>query len=238
MTITDSDGPLPDPRAFVRATDWATLEHAYGPADESPGLLLGLLADETTTQATALRHLGDPLHHQDSVYSATVPAALFVAAALMDPSTAAVLPNPIGRHEQVRAVLLDWLESVASAVGNEAEATMARLGLHLERSPASMQVRALRPALFRAVSAFLHDPDTGVQEAAIAAAVSLLDDPELVQHRSVLTPLVRDVLSTSADRSYRFVAARGLHAWGQGVGPLPAQDAGPWADRCSTEPPF
>lgn len=128
----------------------------------------------------------------------------------MDPSTAAVLPNPIGRHKQVRAVLLDWLESVASAVGNEAEATMARLGLHLERSPVSVQVRALRPALFRAVSPFLHDPDTGVQEAAIAAAVSLLDDPELVQHRSVLTPLVRDVLATSADRSYRFVAARGF----------------------------
>lgn len=179
-------------------------------------------------QATALRHLEDPIHHQNSVYSATVPAALFVAAALMDPSTAAVLPNPVGRQKQVRAALLGWLESVANAVGNKAEATMAQLGLRLERSSVSVQVRALRPALFRVVSAFLHYPDTAVQEAAIAAAVSLLDDPKLVQHRSVLTPLVRDVLATSADRSYRFVAARGLNAWGQGVGPLPArQDVGP-----------
>ncbi|MFF3343608.1 hypothetical protein [Streptomyces flavidovirens] len=239
MTITDVDGALPDPRAFVRATDWQALEHAYGPADKSPALLIGLLSDDPSTQATALRHLEDPIHHQNSVYSATVPAALFVAAALMDPSTATVLTAPVGRQKQVRAALLDWVESVANAVGDEAEATMARLGLRLERSPVSVQVRALRPALFRAVSAFLHDPDTAVQEAAIAAAVSLLDDPELVQHRPVVTPLVRDVLVISARRSYRFVAARGLNAWGQGVGPSPArQEAGPRVDGCSTEPPF
>ncbi|MFE5947116.1 hypothetical protein [Streptomyces sp. NPDC056480] len=111
---------------------------------------------------------------------------------------------------------------MAEAVGNEAEATMARSGRRLEGSPVSVRVRVLRPALFRAVSAFLHDADLGVQEAPIAAAVPLLDDPELVRHRSVLTPLACDVPATSADRSYRFVAARGLHAWGQEVGPMPA----------------
>ncbi|MEU7603216.1 hypothetical protein AB0B44_19875, partial [Streptomyces sp. NPDC041003] len=103
-----------------------------------------------------------------------MPAARFVAAALIDPSTAARLPDPVRGQKQVRAALLDWLGSVANTVGNEAEATMARFGLRLE-SPAYLQVRALRPALFGAVSAFLHDPDTAVQEAAIAAAVSLLD---------------------------------------------------------------
>ncbi|KOG34994.1 hypothetical protein ADK34_06665 [Streptomyces viridochromogenes] len=237
--MTDAHGPLPDPRVLVRATDWATLEHAYGPAEESPALLVGLLADDLSTQARALRHLEDPIHHQNSVYSATVPAALFVAAALKDPSTATALPAPGGGQKQVRAALLDWLESVADAVGNAAEATMARLGLCLESNPVSVQVRALRPAIFRAVSAFLHDPDAAVQEAAIAAAISLLDAPELEHHRSVLTPLVRGVLATSADKSYRFVAARGLSAWGQEGGPSPAlQDAGPWARGWSTEPPF
>lgn len=127
----------------------------------------------------------------------------------------------------MRAALLDWLGSVANTVGNEAEATMARFGLRLE-SPAYLQVRALRPALFGAVSAFLHDPDTAVQEAAIAAAVSLLDDPELVRHRSALTPLVHNVLATSAETSYRAIAARGLNAWGRGAEPLPTRhESGP-----------
>jgi hypothetical protein len=221
VTIADAHGPLPDPRELVRATAWATLEHACGHAEESPALLIGLLADDSGAQSRALRHLSDPIHHQNSVYSATVPAALFVAAALRDPSTATALPSADGAQKQVRAALLDWLGSVANEVGNEAESTMARLGLCLESDPALVQIRALRPALFRAVSAFLHDPDAAVQEAAIAAAVSLLDAPELVEHRAVLTPLVRDVLANSTDRAYRLVAARVLSAWEQqGGGPL------------------
>jgi hypothetical protein len=240
VTIADARDPLPDPREVVKATAWATLEHARGQAEDSPALLVGLLAEDPGAQARALRHLSDPIHHQNSVYSATVPAALFVAAALNDPSTAMALPAPGRAQKQVRAALLDWLGSVANEVGNEAEATMARLGLCLESDPVSVQIRALRPALFRAVSAFLHDPDAAVQEAAIAAAVSLLDAPELVEQRDVLAPLVRDVLATSTDRAYRFVAGHGLSAWGRhgGVPSPELHDAGLWAGGCSTEPPF
>jgi hypothetical protein len=68
---------------------------------------------------------------------------------------------------------------------------------------------------------------------------ALLDAPELVPQRSVLTPLVRDVSVFSDNRSYRFIARRGLKSWGEGTGLLPdEQDAGLRAGGCSSEPPF
>ncbi|MFF8732226.1 hypothetical protein ACF073_38040 [Streptomyces sp. NPDC015171] len=79
MTITDVDGLLPDPRDLLAGTDWASLEHACGPAAVTPVLLTGLLADDAGTQARALRHLNDPVRHQNTIYSATVPAAAYVA---------------------------------------------------------------------------------------------------------------------------------------------------------------
>jgi hypothetical protein len=116
---------------------------------------------------------------------------------------------------------------------------MAHVGLCLEEHPESVQVRALRPGLFQAVSAFLQAPDVAVQEAAIAAAVPLLDAPELVEQRALLTPLVRDVLVSSDNRSYRFIAGRGLKSWGEETRLLPdGRDENRWAGGCSSEPPF
>jgi hypothetical protein len=129
--------------------------------------------------------------------------------------------------------------SVAIEVDSEAEAQRAGVGFCLEEYPESVQVRALRPGLFQAVSAFLHAPDLAVQEAAIAAAVALLDAPELVQQRVPLTSLVRDVLVSSDNRSYRFIARRGLKSWGEDTGLQPdEQDSDLWAGGCSSEPPF
>lgn len=239
MTITDVDDLLPDPWDLLAGTDWASLEHACGSAAGTSALLAGLLADDAGTQARALRHLNDPVHHQNTIYSATVPAAVYVAAILRDPRTGTVVVDRDSRALPLRAALLDWVESVATEVGSEAEAHMARVGLCLEEHPESVQVRALRPGLFRAVSAFLHAPDLAVQEAAVAAAVALLDAPELVQQRALLTPLVRDVLVSSNNRSYRFIAGRGLKSWREDTGLLPdEQDADLWAGGCSSEPPF
>ncbi|WP_125523696.1 hypothetical protein [Streptomyces sp. WAC 05379] len=239
MTITDADDLLPNPWDLLAGADWASLEHACGSAAGTPALLAGLLADDAGAQARALRHLNDPVHHQNTIYSATVPAALYVAAILSDPRTGTVVADHDGQALPLRAALLAWVTSVAIEVDSEAEAKMADVGLCLEEHPESVQVRALRPRLFQAVSAFLHAPDLAVQEAAIAAVVSLLDAPELVQQRALLTPLVRDVLVSSDNRSYRFIAGRGLKSWGEGTDVLPDdQDADLWAGGCSSEPPF
>ncbi|WP_299538800.1 hypothetical protein [uncultured Streptomyces sp.] len=219
MTVMDAEGPLPGPRELVEGTDWASLEHAYGPAEGAASVMGGLLAADLDTQARAMRYIEDPVHHQNTIYSATVPAALYVAAALGEPRTGTVLPCERGECP-LRATMLDWLQSVANAVGNDAEAIRERLGFSWD--PASVQLRALRPALFRAVSPFFNDLDPAVHEAAIAAAVSLLDAPELVQYRATLVPLVREVLAASARRSYRSLAVSGLRAWGEGAEPLPS----------------
>lgn len=199
----------------MQGTDWASLEHAYGSAEEASSVLGGLLAADPSSQARAMRYLEDPVHHQNSIYSATAPAALYVAAALRDPRTATMLPSREHGEYQLRAAMLDWLQSVANAVGDDAEAIRKRLGFPLERHPASVQVQTLRPALFRAVSPVLQDPEPAVREAAIATAVSLLDAPELVQHRAAPIPPAREVMTVSAKRSYRFIAVRGLRAWGE-----------------------
>ncbi|MYS22777.1 MULTISPECIES: hypothetical protein [unclassified Streptomyces] len=214
MKITDVDGLLPDPRSLLEGTDWASLEHACGSAAGTAALLAGLLADDIDTQASALRHLNDPVHHQNTIYSVTVPAAAFVAKIIKDPRTDTVVASRDAGRLPLRAALLDWVGSVATEVGTEAEAQMARVGLCLEKHPESVHVRALRPDLFHAVSAFLHAPDLAIQEAALAAAVPLLDAPELVGQRALLTPLIRGVLVSSDNRSYRFIAGRGLRSWG------------------------
>ncbi|MGW7824780.1 hypothetical protein ACWGLF_43645 [Streptomyces puniciscabiei] len=178
------------------------------------------------------------MHHQNTIYSATVPAAAYVAAILSDPRTGTVVVDRDGRARPLRAALLDWVTSVAIEVDSEAEAQMAGVGFCLEEYPESVQVRALRPGLFQAVSAFLHTPDRVVREAAIAAAVALLDAPELVQQRALLTPLTREVLVSSDNRAYRFIAGRGLTSWGEDTGLLPdEQDSDLWAGGCSSEPP-
>ncbi|MFB8177356.1 hypothetical protein ACFC8N_15055 [Streptomyces sp. NPDC055966] len=223
----------------MTGTDWASLEHARGSAAGTPALLAGLLADDAGTQASALRHLNDPVHHQNTICSATVPAAAYVAAILGDPRTGTVVVDRDGRALPLRAALLDWVTSVAIEVDSEAEAHIAGVGFCLEEYPESVQIRALRPGLFQAVSAFLHAPDLAVREAAIAAAVSLLDAPELVQQRALLTPLVRDVLVCSDNRSYGFIARRGLKSWGEDTVLLPdEQRSDRWAGGCSSEPPF
>ncbi|WP_333740763.1 hypothetical protein [Streptomyces sp. IBSBF 2806] len=239
MTITDVDGLLPNPRDLLAGTDWASLEHACGTAAGTPALLAGLLADDVGTQARALRHLDDPVHHQNTIYSATVHAAVYVAKILRDPRTGTLVADRDGRVLPLRAALLDWVKSVATEVDSEAETHMARVGLRLDEHPESVQIRALRPDLFQAVSAFLHAPDLAVQEAALAAAVPLLDAPELIGQRALLTPLVRDVLASSDNRSYRFSAGRGLKSWGQETRSLSdEQNEDLWAGDCSSEPPF
>jgi hypothetical protein len=94
VTTTDVDGLLPDPWDLLAGTDWASLEHACGSAAGTPALLAGLLADDAGTQAKALRHLNGPVHHQNTIYSTTVPAAVYV---VRDPRAAT--------EQSLRAVL-------------------------------------------------------------------------------------------------------------------------------------
>ena len=59
--------------------DWAALEHAYGPAEDVPGLLRALASGNAEAAKEALYELWGTVWHQGSVYPATVPAVPFLA---------------------------------------------------------------------------------------------------------------------------------------------------------------
>jgi hypothetical protein len=59
-------------------TDWASLRHAYGPADDIPALLAAAEADPINRQVWD--DLWGRLCHQGSIYSASYPALPALAA--------------------------------------------------------------------------------------------------------------------------------------------------------------
>ncbi|MEO0813449.1 MAG: hypothetical protein AAFY60_11340, partial [Myxococcota bacterium] len=86
--------------------DWSTLSHAYGPAEDVPELLRGLLSDSHATREAALDGLWGVLHHQGDVYDSTVAAVPYLIAVVQEPRT------------QDRAKILEVLESLARMPGD------------------------------------------------------------------------------------------------------------------------
>ncbi|MFF3889709.1 HEAT repeat domain-containing protein [Streptomyces sp. NPDC001914] len=70
---------LADVFADLDRVAWAEVEHAYGPADDVPGLLRALIGDDEENAAEAEQELWSGLVHQGSVYEATVVAVPFMA---------------------------------------------------------------------------------------------------------------------------------------------------------------
>ncbi|WP_405452936.1 hypothetical protein OG350_33425 [Streptomyces achromogenes] len=58
---------------------WPELHHAYGPADDVPGMLRALAAGDEEAAAEAEQQVWDSLVHQGTVYPATVPAVSFLS---------------------------------------------------------------------------------------------------------------------------------------------------------------
>ncbi|MEU0687742.1 hypothetical protein [Streptomyces uncialis] len=238
---------LPEPGVVLAETDWAALEHAYGTAENTPAQLIALLDTNQEVRSRALEHLDHAMLHQTTLYSATAPAALYVAGILTDPRTAALVSAvPLASPGPLRAELLGWLDSASNEVTDEAEATSRHYGFPPEDYPPFVQFREIRSALFVSVSRCLDDPDPHVREAAISACIPLLDDPLLFRHRTELTPLLRRTLAVSARWQYRDRAIEALARWGDDTAELEVRreafevcaaerrDARDW----STEPPL
>lgn len=251
-----SPGALPDPQQTLAQTDWADLRHAYGPADDVPEMLLALLDTEQAVRTKALDDLHHVVHHQNTLYEATAPAALYVAAILTDPRTTwPVDKNRWSFPGNMRAELLAWIASVASDVTEAADAIRTEHGFPLDDYPPALAVREIRPLLFSAVFAHCDDDDHHVREAAIAACIPLSDDVRVRHHQAALIPLVRQVLGTSELWQHRERAIDALDSWGEDSTGLEGQrnpflfcdsdltpDDFPWhtgsSTGCSEEPPF
>ncbi|GAA4973914.1 hypothetical protein GCM10023205_45580 [Yinghuangia aomiensis] len=67
--------------------DWPSLAHAYGPADDMPGLLAALRVPDAAARRRARRRLAGSVFHQGDRYSATAPTIPHLIAAADDPGT-------------------------------------------------------------------------------------------------------------------------------------------------------
>ncbi|MEW1644228.1 hypothetical protein [Streptomyces sp. NPDC091219] len=203
-------------QVLATGTNWVALGHAYGSAAEAPKRLAELLAQDQTVRTKALDYLHHTLHHQNTLYEATVPAALCVAAILPNPRTTRTMDK--NHHLTtvcMRAELLHWITSVADAVTDEADALSRLHGFPLDDYPPAVDVRRIRPQLYSAAVAYVDDTDRQVAEAAIAACIPLLDDPRLLYHRAALVPAIRQTLGTSERWQHREHAIDTLDTWGE-----------------------
>ncbi len=203
-------------RVLVTGTNWATLGHAYGAAAEAPKRLAELLAPDQSVRSKALDYLHHTLHHQNTLYEATVPSALCVAAILPNPRTTSTVDKD---HDSfpgcMRTELLLWIASVAGEVTDEAEVHSRRHGFPLDDYPPAVSIRRIRPQLYSAAVAYVDDTDRHTAEAAITACIPLLDDPRLLHHRTALIPAIRQTLGTSELWQHRERAIDALDTWGE-----------------------
>ncbi|MFG2591540.1 PBS lyase [Streptomyces sp. NPDC048438] len=64
---------------------WASMEHAYGPADDVPGLLYGLASADPVERENALDGMYGAVHHQGDVYACTLACIPFLFELAVDP---------------------------------------------------------------------------------------------------------------------------------------------------------
>ncbi|MFI1185084.1 HEAT repeat domain-containing protein [Streptomyces californicus] len=71
--------------AGIEEVDWASMEHAYGPADDVPRLLRGLASDDPAEREAALDGMYGAVHHQGDVYACTLACIPFLFELVVDP---------------------------------------------------------------------------------------------------------------------------------------------------------
>lgn len=62
----------------IDEVDWASLRHAYGSAEDVPGLLRGLASTDPVERASALDGMYGVVHHQGTVYDSTLACVPFL----------------------------------------------------------------------------------------------------------------------------------------------------------------
>ncbi|WP_052714735.1 MULTISPECIES: hypothetical protein [unclassified Streptomyces] len=221
MSNTGDHEALVDPRDLLLQTDWNAVEHCCPDvAPATPVILLELLDEDPVTQGWALRSLVEAHTRQQVFYTATAPAARFVAAVLGDPRTLARVTDRCAQEEAdlgpqtpfpLRAGLLSWLgDSVVEAMwqrerpyGDEED-----LEAFLD----------LAPEFHAAARPFLDAGCPEVRGAALGVLLAVLRLPALAGR----IPGHRDRVRAAAlvEGPYRRRAVDTLSCWGEEVSSL------------------
>ncbi|KQX47301.1 MULTISPECIES: hypothetical protein [unclassified Streptomyces] len=179
----------------IEEVDWASLGHAYGPADDVPELLRGLASADPAERETALDGMYGAVHHQGDVYDSTLACIPFLLELVADPGV------------QDRGCIVELLTSIGGIELDDEEELDALDPDDEEFIPAANYAMAAA-AIAAGADVFLglvSDPDPEVRLAAPCALASLHSEPA-----RVLT-LLRERLTVERDNEVRLalVAAVG-----------------------------
>ncbi|RSS32656.1 HEAT repeat domain-containing protein [Streptomyces sp. WAC08241] len=179
----------------IEEVDWASLGHAYGPADDVPELLRGLASADPAERETALDGMYGAVHHQGDVYDSTLACIPFLLELVADPGV------------RDRGGIVELLTSIGGIELDDEEELGEHPGEDGEFIPAANYAMAAA-AIAAGAGVFLglvSDPDPEVRLAAPCALASLHPEPA-----RVLT-LLRERLTVERDTEVRLalVAAVG-----------------------------
>ncbi|MFI8228398.1 HEAT repeat domain-containing protein [Streptomyces sp. NPDC085900] len=164
----------------IDEVDWASLRHAYGSAEDVPGLLRGLASADPAERETALDGMYGAVHHQGDVYDSTLACLPFLLAL--------VASEAVPERGGIVELLVSIGQEGEERVGDDTRA-MARAAV---RAGAEVFVRLTR------------DPDPEVRRAAAGALVRFLDAPARV------LDLVRERLTVERDDRVLLALAEAL----------------------------
>ncbi|MGW4380442.1 hypothetical protein [Kitasatospora sp. NPDC004531] len=215
---------LPDYQTLLDDTDWASLATARGTGESLPAALALIIDPDPAVRAAATEDALSEVTHQNSIYEATAPVALYIAAILNHPDIAV---DHLGHdasgppHRPTLVRLLEWLSDTAYDADDE----IVSIGEH--RAPGFLDdywemraFRDLRPTIFHAVHPLLDHDNADVRNAALVAAIPLAEHPVLTAHRAELVGHALRLLATSTDRHNRDRVLDAMKAWGYATNAL------------------
>ncbi|GAA2513796.1 PBS lyase [Streptomyces gobitricini] len=171
----------------IDEVDWASLGHAYGPADDVPGLLRGLASPDPMEREVALDGMYGAVHHQGDVYDSTLACIPFLLELVARPEV------------QDRGCVIELLTSIGGIdLGGDDE--LDELDPEDEEFEDAANYAMAAAAVAAGADVFLAlvgDDDREVRLAAPGALASLHQDPARV------LVLLRERLTAETDREVR-----------------------------------
>lgn len=201
--------------AGIDEVDWASMEHAYGPADDVPGLLQGLASADPAEREGALDGMYGAVHHQGDVYACTLACIPFLFELVVDPA----VPDRGGIVE-----LLTSIGGIDLDEDDEDEIDEEEIEGAANYAMAAAAVTAGAGVFF----ALMADDDPGVRVSAPLALATLHGHPA-----RVLT-LLRDRLAVEPDDEVRLALVEAAGRVGLRHRPLTDQIAD-WLSRLAAE---
>ncbi|GLX50467.1 hypothetical protein Shyhy01_34170 [Streptomyces hygroscopicus subsp. hygroscopicus] len=158
--VTEINTSVPLALSGLDAVDWSALTHAYGPAEDVPGLLLARCSGDPEERAAALDALYGNIFHQGSRYPATAAVVPFLARMAADPA----LPGRAEHLELLAALAIgydeahlpggvavaDWRADVEKVRAQDPEAIRAEYDAWVEAATdeKDRRLRAMRRDLY------------------------------------------------------------------------------------------